>query len=279
MKNCPELEDVLSAYADSELDESNNRQVEDHLAVCESCSAFLEMYREISVSVNESNAPVPDALRIGVMNRVLHEDTPRAAEAEAKRRWHHVFFTRYAPVAACLAVAFLVWQSWGSIRPWNTENGTFTRDSAPAPMAMPAAGGDMDAGTGNIEAEDSYSLNDDDVDMVTADVAPAPMDAPVDALHPADRMLPGEQRSDRELESISAYINGAYAEILIIGELPAMLSDYEPEPFGSWFNWEMVFEIPADGVPGLLSELGDREEVTVTYNDSNSTYAVVMYSR
>jgi hypothetical protein len=277
MKNCTELEEFLSAYADSELGESDKRQVENHLAECESCSAFLEMYREISMSLSESSAPVPDALRIGVMNRVLHEDSPRVADAEAKRRRYHVFFTRYAPIAACLAVVLLVWQSRGNINLWNAENAASAPVAAMPDMLSVEMG--MDAGAQDDDHDSGgYAIGDD---MAVPEAQAADVPVPRGALpsEPEDNMLRGDPRSEQETERIMSYISSAYAEISITGELPAALVGYEPEPFGSWFGWEMVFEIPVDEMQGLLSELSGREEVVVTYYDSNSTYAVVMYSR
>ena len=265
MKKCSELLELISVHADGELTGSDKRLVEEHLSTCESCSALLEMFREISASVRESCVAVPEALRIGVMNRI-HGERAHEVNNEKQRGRFHVALMRYAPIAACLVVMLLVWQFRGDI--WGVRENAMPPAAAPEPAAAPAA---------PMEAEMHYddAAVDFEEAIPSADAAPAPMDAP----SPEDRMFQGDQRSEQETERIMQYISGAYAEISVTGELPALLSEYEPEPFGAWFGWEMVFEIPASEVPALLAELSDREDVMVTHYDSNSTYAVVMYSR
>jgi len=112
MKNCVGIAELLCAYADNELSESNRRLVEDHLIICENCSAILKLYKEISDSVNDTNVPAPDALCIGVMNRIQNEEAPQKVTISKKRRRYQYILTRYAPIAACLVVVFLVWQFW-----------------------------------------------------------------------------------------------------------------------------------------------------------------------
>ena len=78
MNNCDEIMELISSYADDELSQSDRRCVEEHLGVCESCSALLELYREISVAVDESGVPAPEALLDGVMKKVMNEESNAA---------------------------------------------------------------------------------------------------------------------------------------------------------------------------------------------------------
>jgi len=290
MNNCIEYLELISAYADGYLSESDVRRVDEHLEECVNCSALLKITREISVSVSESNVPAPDALRIGVMNRVRSESFFHAPVKVKERKRYQVMFTRYAPIAACLVVGLLVWQTWGYL--WGTsENAAFpapgavpmydaaaSTSSADAPAAAPeAVMGVMDE-----EADDDSELNriipapeaaggsDDDLIAEEAEIAS------MDVLN--DLMIRGDTRSERESEFIFDYIGNAFAQITVTGELPVMLDDYIPQPFGPWLDWEMVFQIPSEMVPDLLAELGNRDGVEVSYTDNNSTYAVVMYS-
>ena len=279
--NCVGLADLLCAYADGELTESNKQIVEDHLAICENCSAILKVYREISDSVSDTNVPAPESLRIGVMNRVRDEDTPRATNTNKLRRRYQVILTRYAPIAACLVVMLLVWQFWGDmwgIREYFQEN---TSIPAAAPEAMPAPQPPANAPPAPQAAihttDDMAELGRFD-DEGVASSADAPQAAPAGTADFEDTMLTGESRSAQETESIMAYISGAYAEIAIVGEFPAFLAGYEPQPFGSWFGWERVFEIPSSEVAALIAELGIGDGVEVAYHDNNSTYAVVLFS-
>jgi len=129
VKNCIGIADFLCAYADNELPEAHKQIVEDHLQICENCSTVLKLYREISVSVTETNLPAPEALRIGVMNRIQSENIPREIDNNKQRKKYKYILTRFAPVAACLVVGLVVWQFWGTM--WGS-------DSAESPAAAPA---------------------------------------------------------------------------------------------------------------------------------------------
>jgi len=283
--NCIGLVDLLCAYADGELTESNKQLVEDHLTICENCSAILRVYREMPNSVSETNVPAPEALRIGVMNRIESERIPVAEEKVKKRERKQILLTRYAPIAAGLVVMLLAWQFWGDI--WGARDSTH----APAPAAAPAALNEMPAPAADMAPAPApapeTALRADFDDMFMEEEAQldagsslydseAPAEATVQTTPPVPE---GVDRSPQETERILAYISGAYAEIAITGELPDLLADREPRPFiGSWFGWEMVFEIESSEVPALLEEVSDREGVIVAYHNSNSKYAVVLFS-
>jgi len=119
MKECTKINELLSAYSDGEVAESERLFVENHLASCEECSAILEIYSEISNTVSSSNVVVPEALHIGVMNRVKYEHFVAKGsvvpEDKAKKRTRfNTILTRLAPVVACLAVVLVAWQLWGN---------------------------------------------------------------------------------------------------------------------------------------------------------------------
>jgi len=107
MYNCAGFIELISAYADGELAEPDRRRVEEHLETCEQCSALLEMYREISIAADESCVPAPDALRDGVMEKIISMDTAGNAGTDKKPRLVRTVLTRYLPVAACLAVMLI----------------------------------------------------------------------------------------------------------------------------------------------------------------------------
>jgi len=147
MKNCVGIAELLCAYADNELSESNRRLVEDHLIICENCSAILKIYKEISDSVNDTNVPAPDALCIGVMNRLQSEEPPQKVTMSKKRKQYHFILTRYAPIAACLVVVLLVMQFWNpfsTLLPGSSQMND-AMSPAPAPEAATFAGSLDDA--------------------------------------------------------------------------------------------------------------------------------------
>ena len=291
MKKCTEITELLSAYADNELTGSDKRSVEEHLAACENCSALLEIYREISISVDESSAPVPDALRIGVMNRVRSERISNETVKDTnKKKWwqHQVLLTRLAPIAACLAVVLLIWQYGGNMFSMNEYA---SPANVPAPAAMPdapaASAGDSAVGSPEaLETFVEYEWSTDDA-IYDEDMMSMPEEAS-DGLQPqaTSEPLPAFNRrtdgAESELidpEGFAEFINQAYAEITFTGELPAILADLEPLPIYDWDGWELIFEIPSTDIDTLIEQLIDRTDVSLTHNHNNSTYAIVFYSR
>jgi len=263
--------DLLCAYADGELAEHNIQLVEDHLAICENCSAILKVYKEISNSIDDTNVPAPDALRIGIMNRIQSENTPRKTDTDKLRRSYRMILARFVPVAACLVVMLLVWQFWGDLFGSPHQQDTTSPLAAPAdsaPAAAPEYAFNLDEAKPEIAMESAGGVQSFTDDALTDD--------------PGNRrLIPQASGTAEETEQIIAYINGAYAKITIIGEFPAILGEFDPLPFGSWDGWEMVIEIPAADVQVFLEELlCDCECTAVVYNmeSSNSTYAVIFYS-
>jgi len=292
MKNCADLVELISAYADGELTGSDKQRVEYHIAECESCSALLEIYREITVSVDESGVEPPEALSIGVMNVVRSESFSHAVDKPKQRSRFNIIMTRYAPIAAGLAVMLLVWQFSDVMFSGRDHSAPVAAPAAPAPMAdmampAPAAPADMPVAEAAPAPESRMGLWDEsaaaemmeDFDAGSGEpemfqTEPAPLD--LEELERA--MLSGERRTARETELIMTYISNAFAEITVTGRLPATLVGLEPRIVGSWFGWEMIFEIPSSEVPTLLKEIGNRDGVVVVHYNRDSTYAVVMYS-
>ena len=79
MKSSTEYLELISAYADDELTESDRGRVEEHLSVNENCSALLGLFREISAASVESCVPAPDALCSGVMDEIRRAEAIVAA--------------------------------------------------------------------------------------------------------------------------------------------------------------------------------------------------------
>jgi len=275
--NCIGVAELLCAYADGELEKSKVHIVEDHLLICENCSAILKLYGEISTAIYDTNVPAPEALRPGVMNRIQHEEIHTEIEKIKKRKQYHFILTRFAPVAACLVVGILIWQTWGNyldysgdsaVPPAQMADSEFyrlsldvapTSEPAPAPEAAP---GDME------------SVADSDPDGEPAAGGNIINDDASDSFGTFRVLLP------QDVEHYQEHIDGAYAEINITGELPALLESYMPQAFGPWPPWDIVFEIPSTDIAALLDELGSNEELVVNRNIQNasSPYVMVFFS-
>ncbi|MCL2663655.1 MAG: zf-HC2 domain-containing protein [Oscillospiraceae bacterium] len=271
--NCIGVAELLCAYADGELEKSKIHIVEDHLLICENCSAILKLYREISTAIDDTNVPAPEILRPGVMNRIQHEEIYTDTEKVKKRKQYHFILTRFAPVAACLIIGLVIWQPWRNYLDMSSESAM-----PAAPMAEPAfdlmqIAPDSDASDFGVSPEDTSIAIDADTG---GDAAGG------NSLVDDDFESDGFYRifTDQDNELLQEHINGAYAEIIITGELPALLESYMPQAFGPWFEWDIVFEIPSTEIPVLLDELENREEFTINRNEqnANSLYVMVFFS-
>jgi len=181
MNNCSEFIELISAYADGELTESDSKRVESHLASCEKCSALLELYREISVAEHESNAPAPDALRDGVMEKVLNFDAAHTKDAVKHRSTVRMILTRYVPMAACLAATLLILP-----RVVNFSINYSSSDNA-APLSMQSRNAtDMDWSEPQAAPEMAIDQSEDDYYSHFVNGAPAPAE-PVTTTDKVDR--------------------------------------------------------------------------------------------
>ena len=371
--------ELISAYADGELQETDRRRMEEHISMCESCSALLHIYREISVAVEESCVPAPEALRVGVMEKVLSDNavsepgsTHRNAQNNAqnnaqKRKPFRLIVLKYAPIAACLAIILLAmpWfistfnqPKFDSFAPASTlgknqsvqmaadSGGMETGESipgdssdekilfsmndlAPAPPPAPAPeaaapppaepettrsadGSNKDSKNSSayIEApaeasgaetyetdsqEEEYSLRDDWGDnekdsiipdspmpVLDPDEAPESAQAPepsVELESSGSGIPPGSMDTPGDAFDLLSGFSDAYAWIEITGELPKLLSTYNPVALDGWLNWDVYYEIPVNVAQKLIKDTGGNDGVSVTYNYDNGKYAIVLYSR
>ena len=284
MKNCVGVADLLCAYADNELPESNKKIVEDHLLICANCSAILRVYNEISLAVDETNVPAPEALRVGVMNRIQSENIPREIDNNKQRKKYRYILSRFAPVAACLVFGLLVWQFWGTM--WGSDNAA--SPAAPAPAAAPAAAPEVLLDSFEMPAAAGEEAQWDDAEAFGLDISMEEEAVPA----PADRMT---QMGEADwLQHLYDGIDGfgpldgtdarlfreAHAVVTITGDLPVALAQFEPLPDWQYgrFGWEMLYSIPIPALADLLEEISGRDYVEVVFNntDSAGNYVLIL---
>ena len=146
MNNCAEYEELLSAYIDDELEGPDRRHVENHLAVCESCRALLNIYREISLAAKESLEPAPEALRDSVMEKIRSGNTDIAADRMKKLKLVNLITTRIVPIAACLAITLITLPRLANMGCTSSELDYPDARQVSAPLSAPVApGGAADA--------------------------------------------------------------------------------------------------------------------------------------
>jgi hypothetical protein len=177
----------------------------------------------------------------------------------------------------------------------------------PPPIAPPSSlhSSSADNGAGNntdsVASNDANNKTDNDISSdVAADYPLKPTATPLpapevlytyveeapepdveDQLQPewAGGVLVGQ--ADQAPGNIMSFLNNyadAYAWIEITGELPGFMSKYEPVSLEGQLNWEMYYNIPRSAAKELIKEMGSRDDVAVTYNYEDGTYAIVLYS-
>ena len=364
MNNCADFSELLSAYIDDELTESDRRRVEEHLDTCESCSALLVLYREISLAVVESEVPAPEALHKNVMDKILSDDStapdtifkdtaskgapsPVANSADGRKRTRLILL-RYVPMAACLAVMLLAlpWiinnfsrkasndaapmsaslydinesavmnqkaEKWDEdqVMPNDKDKATgytTSNDSLPAPLAPPPPSESVeiesDSSTRDYGDNGGASGESDGMGMDQTFTMEAPQDAPEPEVAPYAVTDPSAARQEsasgsegssspqtsdnssknstneesNDVLKLLDSFSDAYVWIEIKGNLPERLKAYEAIPLDDWLSWMVYYSISRATAQDLISELGTRDKVSITYTNENGDYAIVFYS-
>jgi anti-sigma factor RsiW len=130
---CPAFEDLILEYCEDGLAAAQRGRVEEHVAECPACRAFLELQRELDSALREAiGKPEPSA---AFHQRILRRV---ASEAEEPRSWVPLILDAvgYSAIAALGSVViqvsftpaqfawlmmgasaiFLWWLSWQSLR-------------------------------------------------------------------------------------------------------------------------------------------------------------------
>jgi predicted anti-sigma-YlaC factor YlaD len=66
---CQELVETVTAYLEGALDATDRRRLEDHLAVCGECRAYVDQIRDVIVATGDAGVhapPIPPELRDGL---------------------------------------------------------------------------------------------------------------------------------------------------------------------------------------------------------------------
>jgi hypothetical protein len=101
---CREIQEMISAYVDSEASPEEVRRVEEHLGQCGECRTAEKRMRSLDVAVARAEGDVPRGFREDLFARMEKEDLL------TKRRSIFIFSLRWAvvPLAAAAVLAFYV---------------------------------------------------------------------------------------------------------------------------------------------------------------------------
>ncbi len=107
MDNCKQIEKLLSAYADGELNEQQKALVAQHVAHCPHCAALLDEYLALNAAIADCAVQAPEGFTERVMQAVEREQ-----KAPVKPQGRGVRLGRIAPfvgigVAAVLCISIV----------------------------------------------------------------------------------------------------------------------------------------------------------------------------
>lgn len=107
MDQCKSIETLLEAYADGELNQTQKRKVEEHVAHCPHCAALLDEYLTLNAAIANCAVKAPEGFAESVMTAIVQEQ----GKAE-KSRGKGVRLGKIAPylgvgMAAMLCISVL----------------------------------------------------------------------------------------------------------------------------------------------------------------------------
>ena len=223
MSNCEKYFDMISAYADDELNEAEKAELEAHLAACEECRSILETYREISAEMALDTEEVPEGFSDGVMNKVASYEKNINAR---KQRRNLGIAGRWIGIAACIAIVLVAFPRMPHLGCGASKDAAMENATSGAAMD---AGADFDmladGATGASPAEpesamdyavdDSFSYTDTTADSAETESEDIPDSSEENALQRADIgmvvTLYGEEIPEELLNSeyeVTYYSNG-----------------------------------------------------------------------
>jgi len=118
--NCREVEDLLVAYADGELDLVSSLAAEEHLRDCAACSAALRRLEALHSAVSQVEYyPAPPEFRRKLMGSLEPQTEGRAGvrrdqdsrPATRSRWWAPRLWAVAAAACVCLVTALAVWRT------------------------------------------------------------------------------------------------------------------------------------------------------------------------
>ena len=303
MNSCVEYLDLISSYADGELPVRDKQRVEEHLRECEHCAALLSLYREISISVDESCKDAPEALRGGVMSNIFSgKDFGRKKKPLTARS----ALMKFGPLAACFVVLLAgIWFSYG-LQAGRLDAFRMAQTNGTAPSMPPhePAESDIDetvmrdtglnsydsilgrspdtARQSAAKTGDGYSQIFTDEENSAAepesasaippagagggmDMATAESGAPALSISPVDSLArPGGPGAPDSI----------YAAIKKTGEFPEFLGAFENWSQAEGLDFAYIY-VPRSIAAPLLD--GEIEGVSVEFHDEESGWVLVMY--
>lgn len=251
MSSCEKYFDMISAYADGELNIAEKTELEAHLKSCEECRSILETYRSISDMMQLGEEEVPENFAAGVMEKVdVYE---KNAVNKSKKRTLGIA-GRWIGIAACIAIVLVAFPRMPGL-----GCGASSADSAAFDTNAGAAAGGAFGGMSDTEATEGampessvdYSYTDsDDADKFTGDTADGSA---------AD---PGASDVGNKASTESENVEIGLVVTIYGGEIPNTLLESEYEVV-YYENGDIEFIVPVSLAQEIMSECDNAEAETL----------------
>lgn len=243
MSNCEKYLDMISAYADDELNEAEKAELEAHLENCEECRSVLEMYREMSAEMLSDAEEVPEGFSDGVMEKVASYE--KNISARNKRR-NFGIAGRWIGVAACIAIVLVAFPRMP---------GLGCGASKDADMETTTAGATMDTGA------------DFDMffDAVTEESAPAEPESAVDNSFSYSDAADDSVKTESEDMADSA--NGSAAQRADVGMVVTLYGTEVPEEL---LNSEYEVTYLENGNIEYLVPVSVAKDISLRYENAET---------
>ena len=158
MSNCEKYLDMISAYFDGEVTDTERAEIEAHLEECAECRSILETYREMSAEIALDTEEVPEGFSAGVMDKIASYEKNKSS---GKLRRNLGIAGRWVGVAACIAIILVAFPRMPHLGCGASKDAAMENASTGAAMDTGAAF-DMffDAGTEkSAPAEPEYAVD------------------------------------------------------------------------------------------------------------------------
>ena len=265
MSKCEKYLDMISEYADGELNAAEKAELEAHLAACEECRSLLETYRSISDTLQLGEEEVPKDFAAGVMEKVdVYE---KNAVSKSKKRTLGIA-GRWIGIAACIAIVLVAFPRMPGLGCGASSADSATFDTTTGAAAGGAFGGVSDAEVNESAMPESsvdYSHTDsDDADSFTITTDGSSAD-------------PGASDTENKASPESENMEIGLVVTIYGGEIPDVLLESEYEVI-YYENGEIEFIVPVSFAREIMSEC-DNVEAEALDTDIDDMWARIIIKK
>lgn len=248
MNTCENLAALLDLYVDGELDAADMLRVQEHLANCSACQAYVDDALAIRAAFPDAEqTPVPEDFADSVMAAIR-------ADTAAKKKpapWVKLLL----PLAACCAIVLLQQRVMPSFEASGTLSTTTTTECAAEETVNEA--------TVQTSTAAGYSLSDSAFEAEISKGASTEM--PTAAAEPQEAKSTAEAAPEED---------GAYImELYLAPEHADALSDYAPV---AETGTALRYELTVAEYETLLAQLDGADAPPEAIGDSSGTVLVVL---